>query len=196
MAWTAWRGLVGAGGDPALVRRALKTPYDAASQPVTARPRGLHAGAPGVVHPRPARLATGRRPLRTLRPAARGHRRQPGVGGLRRPGRPAARHPGGREADPPPGPRRRPTRVERQGVRLLRGTPTSGPRPATPARTGAAPWPGPSATHGRRTASTPRTRCRPRYATRSPRRPSSSSPTRTTWTPCCAPWTPSAAPRA
>ncbi|WP_432153187.1 ABC transporter substrate-binding protein [Streptomyces tricolor] len=39
-AWTAWRGLVGAGGDPALVRRALKTPYDAASQPVTARPRG------------------------------------------------------------------------------------------------------------------------------------------------------------
>ncbi|MEW2283019.1 ABC transporter substrate-binding protein [Streptomyces sp. NPDC047841] len=39
-AWTTWRDLVGAGGDPDLVRRALLTPYDAASRPVTASPRG------------------------------------------------------------------------------------------------------------------------------------------------------------
>lgn len=39
-AWTTWRGLVGAGGDPDLVRRALKTPFDAASRLVTANPRG------------------------------------------------------------------------------------------------------------------------------------------------------------
>ncbi|MFD0395208.1 ABC transporter substrate-binding protein [Streptomyces nogalater] len=38
-AWTAWRDLVGA-GDPDLVRRALKTPYQSASDPVTAHPRG------------------------------------------------------------------------------------------------------------------------------------------------------------
>ncbi|MEU2062642.1 ABC transporter substrate-binding protein [Streptomyces sp. NPDC013455] len=39
-AWTEWRDLVGAGGDPDLVRRALKTPYQLASEPVTATPRG------------------------------------------------------------------------------------------------------------------------------------------------------------
>ncbi|MFI2763969.1 extracellular solute-binding protein [Streptomyces echinatus] len=39
-AWTVWRGLVGAGGDPELVRRALKTPYRSASEPVAATPRG------------------------------------------------------------------------------------------------------------------------------------------------------------
>ncbi|MEU6665535.1 ABC transporter substrate-binding protein [Streptomyces sp. NPDC046727] len=39
-AWTTWGGLVGAGGDPDLVRRALKTPYEKASEPVTATPRG------------------------------------------------------------------------------------------------------------------------------------------------------------
>ncbi|MEU6594238.1 ABC transporter substrate-binding protein [Streptomyces sp. NPDC046881] len=38
--WKTWGRLVGAGGDPELVRRALKTPYEEASQPVTARPRG------------------------------------------------------------------------------------------------------------------------------------------------------------
>ncbi|WP_225825254.1 ABC transporter substrate-binding protein [Streptomyces naphthomycinicus] len=39
-AWTAWGGLVGAGGDPGLVRRALKTPYESASLPVARSPRG------------------------------------------------------------------------------------------------------------------------------------------------------------
>ncbi|MBY8839825.1 ABC transporter substrate-binding protein [Streptomyces sp. SP2-10] len=39
-AWTTWRDLVGAGGDPDLVRRALKTPYQSASDPVAATPRG------------------------------------------------------------------------------------------------------------------------------------------------------------
>ncbi|MCL3992358.1 ABC transporter substrate-binding protein [Streptomyces lavenduligriseus] len=39
-AWTAWRDLIGAGGDAELVRRALKTPYQSASDPVAARPRG------------------------------------------------------------------------------------------------------------------------------------------------------------
>ncbi|MEV5147974.1 ABC transporter substrate-binding protein [Streptomyces sp. NPDC052727] len=39
-AWTTWGDLIGAGGDPDLVRRALKTPYEAASRPVTTSPRG------------------------------------------------------------------------------------------------------------------------------------------------------------
>ncbi|MFI2206859.1 extracellular solute-binding protein [Streptomyces sp. NPDC020192] len=39
-AWTTWGRMVGAGGDPALVRRALKTPYQDASEPVTRTPRG------------------------------------------------------------------------------------------------------------------------------------------------------------
>ncbi|MYW16480.1 extracellular solute-binding protein [Streptomyces sp. SID2955] len=39
-AWTTWGGLVGAGGDEDLVRRALKTPYQSASEPVAATPRG------------------------------------------------------------------------------------------------------------------------------------------------------------
>ncbi|MGQ5638395.1 MULTISPECIES: extracellular solute-binding protein [unclassified Streptomyces] len=39
-AWTTWGQLVGAGEDGALVRRALKTPYQDAAKPVTARPRG------------------------------------------------------------------------------------------------------------------------------------------------------------
>ncbi|MFJ4950055.1 ABC transporter substrate-binding protein [Streptomyces sp. NPDC088760] len=39
-AWKAWGRLAGAGGDPELVRRALKTRYEEASQPVTAKPRG------------------------------------------------------------------------------------------------------------------------------------------------------------
>ncbi|WP_079176728.1 extracellular solute-binding protein [Streptomyces sp. MUSC 14] len=39
-AWTTWGRLVGAGGDPALVRRALKTPYQDAAEPVTRTPRG------------------------------------------------------------------------------------------------------------------------------------------------------------
>ncbi|WP_307788176.1 ABC transporter substrate-binding protein [Streptomyces actinomycinicus] len=39
-AWTTWRDLVGADGDPGLVRRALKTPYGEASRPVAASPRG------------------------------------------------------------------------------------------------------------------------------------------------------------
>ncbi|MFI0165414.1 extracellular solute-binding protein [Streptomyces sp. NPDC017095] len=39
-AWQTWRRLVGAGGDRDLVRRALKTPYGTASEPVRATPRG------------------------------------------------------------------------------------------------------------------------------------------------------------
>ncbi|MEV6838294.1 ABC transporter substrate-binding protein [Streptomyces sp. NPDC051133] len=39
-AWTTWGRMVGAGGKADLVRRALKTPYQKASEPVTARPRG------------------------------------------------------------------------------------------------------------------------------------------------------------
>ncbi|MGW2489030.1 ABC transporter substrate-binding protein [Streptomyces sp. NPDC001606] len=39
-AWTTWGTLVGAGGDKALVRRALGTPYDRASGPVADTPRG------------------------------------------------------------------------------------------------------------------------------------------------------------
>ncbi|MES9519572.1 extracellular solute-binding protein [Streptomyces capoamus] len=39
-AWKAWGKLVGAGGDRELLRRILKTPYQDASRPVTARPRG------------------------------------------------------------------------------------------------------------------------------------------------------------
>ncbi|MFF8726146.1 ABC transporter substrate-binding protein [Streptomyces sp. NPDC015171] len=39
-AWSTWRDLVGAGGAPDLVRRALKTPYQRASEPVAATPRG------------------------------------------------------------------------------------------------------------------------------------------------------------
>ncbi|MET9449382.1 ABC transporter substrate-binding protein [Streptomyces cinerochromogenes] len=39
-AWTTWRDLVGAGGDPDLVRRALKTPFGAVSRLVTTEPRG------------------------------------------------------------------------------------------------------------------------------------------------------------
>ncbi|WEO94488.1 ABC transporter substrate-binding protein [Streptomyces sp. FXJ1.172] len=39
-AWTTWGRMLGAGGDPDLVRRALKTPYQNASVPVTRTPRG------------------------------------------------------------------------------------------------------------------------------------------------------------
>lgn len=39
-AWITWYDLVGADGDEALVRRALKTPYRSASEPVAATPRG------------------------------------------------------------------------------------------------------------------------------------------------------------
>jgi alpha-glucoside transport system substrate-binding protein len=39
-AWRTWGDMVGAGGDPDLVGRALKTPYQKASEPVTAKPPG------------------------------------------------------------------------------------------------------------------------------------------------------------
>ncbi|MEU3415622.1 MULTISPECIES: extracellular solute-binding protein [unclassified Streptomyces] len=39
-AWKTWRELVGAGGAPDLVRRALNTPYRSASEPVAEDPRG------------------------------------------------------------------------------------------------------------------------------------------------------------
>ncbi|QHA07553.1 extracellular solute-binding protein [Streptomyces broussonetiae] len=47
-AWKTWGRLMGAGGNPDLVRRALKTPYENASEPVTRTPRGCtleHQGA-------------------------------------------------------------------------------------------------------------------------------------------------------
>ncbi|MEU0004356.1 ABC transporter substrate-binding protein [Streptomyces sp. NPDC006314] len=39
-AWETWGGMVGAGGDPGLVGRALKTAYQKASEPVTGKPPG------------------------------------------------------------------------------------------------------------------------------------------------------------
>ncbi|KOV66987.1 hypothetical protein ADK64_10600 [Streptomyces sp. MMG1121] len=73
-AWTTWGRMVGAGGDPELVRRALKTPYQQASEPLTRTPRGctLEHQASFIRNEDPWKRADGRyEPSARLIPGAR-----------------------------------------------------------------------------------------------------------------------------
>lgn len=193
-AWTAWRDLVGAGADQDLVRRALQTPYQSASDPVAARPRGCtleHQAS--FIRGRPAWRQTDGRYISSAEllhgAAPRGWEVSGDLVALLHDtpqARKLIRYLASADAQ----------RAWNEGSPASPCTPVCRPPPTAPAPPGTAPSPSSCATGRRRTASTPPMPCRPRCVTRSPRRPSNSSPTPTAWTACSAPWTPSAAPRA